>query len=74
MMKILKESNLSFSGESKDQPEEFLADLCDTVREGRLDSKQVLRSLRVIFKDKALLWYKSERRNDSIRTWHEFKK
>ena len=47
MMKIL-ESNLSFSGESKDQPEEFLADLCDTVRKCRLDLKQVLRSLLVI--------------------------
>ena len=74
MIKILKESSLSFSGDSKEQPEEFLADLCDTVKEGNLDSRQVLRSLRVVFKDKALLWYKSERRNDTIKNWSEFKK
>ena len=66
--RLLKAQNMKtrVKERSKDQPEEFLADLCDIVAEGRLDSEQVLRSLRGIFEDKALLWYKSERRNNSM--------
>ena len=73
-MKKLKESNIKFAANPTDVPSDFLIDLRTLMKYSKLDKNEVINVLHVVLQGKALFWFKTERRNNELRSWRKFKK